>query len=184
MGGERRKCVIIMGSQKSAAIIRFMLYLRSHHTTFTWILHFSYTREHRDLLIVIVICMCLLKNYSGGEFGPHGDFMQEDSEHFNQLSHDDFILDDFATSDSGSFPTRPPRPKRPIRHGFSRPPHPSSDHFSSSGFGHSSSSHGAISDPSMSLLYIPNYLYISQFCIIPSNKYWRSSRKSWSLMMR
>ena len=106
--------------------------------------------------------------YSGGAFGPHADFMQGESEHFNQLSHtsnhDDFIISDFATSDTSgtSNPTRPPRPTRPTRHGFSRPPHPSSDHFSdhftTSGFGHStpSQSNGKISHPSM---YSTNTLF-------------------------
>ena len=107
--------------------------------------------------------------YLGGAFGPHADFMQGESEHFNQLSHtsnhDDFIISDFATSDTSgtSNPTRPPRPTRPTRHGFSRPPHPSSDHFSdhftTSGFGHStpSQSHGEISHPSM---YSTNTLFL------------------------
>lgn len=65
----------------------------------------------------------------------------------------DYILNDFATSDSYP-PTRPPRPQRPNRHEFSRPPHPTSsssairDHDPYTGFGHSSHNSPALQQPS------------------------------------
>ena len=53
-------------------------------------------------------------------FGEYDDFSVAD--------HDDFIIDDFAPSSDSFSPTRPPRPSRPIRHNFARPPHPSEYH--------------------------------------------------------
>merc|ERR1712223_1664161 len=95
----------------------------------------------------------------GAEYGivndPHlEDFENERFEtfdHFDDVSHhqhhdeyivkpnaDGNILNDFASSDHLP-PTRPPRPERPNRHVFSRPPHPNHDPFHdppSFGFNH------------------------------------------------
>eukprot|EP00093_Oithona_nana_P008136 08136.XXX_488190_489622_1 [CDS] Oithona nana genome sequencing. len=54
-------------------------------------------------------------------FGEYDDFSVVDD-------HDDFIIDDFAPSSDSYSPTRPPRPSRPVRHNFARPPHPSEYH--------------------------------------------------------
>ena len=70
----------------------------------------------------------------------------ETFDHFDDVSHHDEyivkpdgnILNDFAASDHLP-PTRPPRPERPNRHVFSRPPHPTRDPFHdppSFGFNH------------------------------------------------
>ena len=70
----------------------------------------------------------------------------ETFDHFDDVSyHDEYIvkpdgniLNDFAASDHLP-PTRPPRPERPNRHVFSRPPHPTRDPFHdppSFGFNH------------------------------------------------
>ena len=76
----------------------------------------------------------------------------ETFDHFDDVSHhhqhhdeyivkpnaDGNILNDFASSDHLP-PTRPPRPERPNRHVFSRPPHPTYDPFHdppSFGFNH------------------------------------------------
>ena len=83
----------------------------------------------------IMSTVYLLSNYyftnkqgdSNHQLEEFTDF-HDDFNGVDEHEHDDFIIEDFAPSSDAYPPTRPPRPSRPLRHKFARPPHPSEFH--------------------------------------------------------
>ena len=112
-----------------------------HSQSFRVVLVLSY---YPKILLKFSLLYIDLEDFENERFETFDHF--DDVSHHHQ-HHDEYIvkpnadgniLNDFASSDHLP-PTRPPRPERPNRHVFSRPPHPNHDPFHdppSFGFNH------------------------------------------------
>ena len=110
-----------------------------HSQSFRVVLVLSYYPK------IFTILYIDLEDFENERFETFDHF--DDVSHHHNQHHDEYIvkpnadgniLNDFASSDHLP-PTRPPRPERPNRHVFSRPPHPTYDPFHdppSFGFNH------------------------------------------------
>ena len=113
-----------------------------HSQSFRVVLVLSY---YPKILLKFSLLYIDLEDFENERFETFDHF--DDVSHHHNQHHDEYIvkpnadgniLNDFASSDHLP-PTRPPRPERPNRHVFSRPPHPTYDPFHdppSFGFNH------------------------------------------------
>ena len=101
-----------------------------HSQSFRVVLVLSY---YPKILLKFSLYIDNLEDFENERFETFDHFDDDVSHHDEYIvkpDHGGNILSDFAASDHLHPPTRPPRPERPNRHVFSRPPHhPTRDPF-------------------------------------------------------